>query len=134
MKIKQDLDELRSRFPDCMIAVFADISTGMVLSVSHRADLHQEHLDALCATGADVLRGDASFAIKSSLVGDQNAEIVEALLLNPNEVGLFLCAPDLGADALCCACRPNIDFDQFIGSARATFQAMLDSLAERKAG
>ncbi|MCY4336366.1 MAG: hypothetical protein OXC60_17055 [Litoreibacter sp.] len=134
MSIKQELDQLRQRFPDCMIAGFTDLSTGMVLSASHQENLRQEHLDALCATGADMLRGDTSCAIAESLSPDPDAPIVEAVLLNPNEVGIFFSAPDHGVDALCCACTPAIPIARFTDAARESFMTILAVLSERKAG
>ncbi|MEM7469962.1 MAG: hypothetical protein AAF340_01330 [Pseudomonadota bacterium] len=134
MTIIQELEQLRSRFPDCMIAAFSDISTGMVLTASHELTLHQEHLDALCATGADILRGEASSAIAQNLALDPAADIVEAVLLNPNEVGIFLCAPDMGADALCCACKPGVELATFLDTTRSAFQRMLGHVSDRKAG
>ncbi|MEM6594194.1 MAG: hypothetical protein AAF672_05340 [Pseudomonadota bacterium] len=134
MSIKQELDQLRQRFPDCMIAAFADLSTGMVLSASHQSTLRQEHLDALCATGSDMLQGETSSAIVDGLAHTAGRPIVESILLNPNEVGVFLAAPDLGVDALCCACKPGIEIGQFLERAKDTFETILASVTDRKAG
>ena len=105
MAIKQELDDLRHQFPDCLIAAFSDISTGMVLSASYRSDLHQEHLDALCATGADMLRGDASLTIVNCLSVDPQTEIVEALMLNPKEIGVYRKASICGMGSAISACH-----------------------------
>ncbi|MCY4181159.1 MAG: hypothetical protein OXD48_12965, partial [Litoreibacter sp.] len=111
MSIKQELDQLRQRFPDCMIAGFTDLSTGMVLSASHQENLRQEHLDALCATGADMLRGDTSCAIAESLSPDPDAPIVEAVLLNPNEVGILYIATEQGVAAISSDFTPAIPLE-----------------------
>lgn len=119
MDISESLEALRGKFPDCMTVAFADISTGMVLASSSQEHLNQEHLDALCATAADMLSGETAQRVSTVFEGD--APIQHAIIFERAEVGLFLKSLHAPNEVLCCACGSGIDLVAFLRHARHHF-------------
>jgi hypothetical protein len=105
MGIADDLTALRRDFPDCRIATFADLSSGLVLSTSAEARLPQERLDRFLRRAEALLDGPAGMAGATVLGGPVQLALVpegDGLLLaqrvpaEPDEV--VICQCDTGTD------------------------------------
>ena len=108
----EDLDSLAERYPDCIIAAYADITTGITLLTNTGPVFPQEALDELCAEAALTLGvGDIP------PVGALPCQ--EAIKSDESAVFVYLRAPDDPGDALVCMCRPGIALDPFLADARA---------------
>ena len=119
MDATDQLANLRSAFPSCKVAVFADLSTGMILCSSTQTLVPQETLDMVCEIAIDLLVGDTTALISQTL---DNEKVSQAITMNATDIGIYLRATQVPADSLCCLCDPHIDFDQFIIAARSSLE------------
>ncbi|MGC3937439.1 hypothetical protein ACOTTU_06495 [Roseobacter sp. EG26] len=69
LSVKDRLDSFRDRFAGCSVVVFADVSTGMVLSASSRERTTQEKLDDLCRRAASRLAAGAHAGVSNRFFG-----------------------------------------------------------------
>lgn len=116
-----DLDGLIAGHPDCLIAAYADIGTGVTLLTRSAADVPREALDELCAEAALTLGTEAP-PIGAELGG-------HAIKVDETAVYIYVRAPDEVGDALICMCRHGVALDQFLVDARACFGPQSDGAA-----
>ncbi|MEM6635178.1 MAG: hypothetical protein AAF667_04735 [Pseudomonadota bacterium] len=114
MTVSDQLSELRADFPSCEIAAFADLSSGMILSVSADKKLPQELLDAFCA--------EAVSALGETEASDSLPAV--AVRATPQGFLVFLRATSYAAEALCLRCGLGIDLRTFTDAARARLSRM----------
>ena len=110
--LADQLDSLTEQFPDCLIAAYADIGTGVTLVSSNRLNAPREALDELCAEAAISLGMPDAPAI-----GAVTSPIV--VKSADQAVFVYLRSADEPNDALLCMCRPKIALDAFLTAARA---------------
>lgn len=108
----QDLDTLADRYDDCLIAAFADISTGVTLRTSSGTDAPREELDELCGEAALTLGGVGTPALGSDTCHCAIKRVAHALFI-------FLRSPEEPGDALIFMCRDTLPMDAFLADARA---------------
>lgn len=118
MNITERLDRLRQDFPDCETVAYADLSTQMVLAWSARAPQRQEVLNALCADAVDMLDGVPNDALSDVLGHAEAAMVHQVILLDADQIGVFLRSTQSPFDALCCLCAPTVDTCALIAGAR----------------
>ena len=122
MTIAERMQTVREAFPECRLIAFADLSAGMVLSVSAETSQLQEEMNALCATAVDAFSGASTehlspFFQKGSVTG-----LYEVIIMEPSEVGVFLRSLNQPNDAFCCVCTPGIPLVEFLPKARAALE------------
>jgi hypothetical protein len=116
MKVADELDKLREEVNGCHVAAFADISTGLVLSVSALRRPPQEDLDALSARAAEILDGPAAATLDEppELALDMSAEHTVAFVRSRTEP----------SEVLCCVGSAVMDVAGLLDAARATLGRM----------
>lgn len=121
MNVQAQLDSLRQEFPACGTMAFADLASGLVLCVSASRRPPQEQLDRTCRMAQDMLDGQPGTAAGAALAeGDGGGARPDlALLQTRDDLRVFLRAPDVPTDALCCICSPGVDIETLIARARA---------------
>lgn len=112
----QDLDQLTEQFPDCIVAAYADITTGVVYVSGGSSKAPREALNELCADAALSLGMPDAPAI-----GAETCNI--SLKLVEHAVFVFVRMQEDPGDALLCMCRPEIDVVPFVGAVRALAEA-----------
>ena len=100
-----DLAQFRAQFPDCELAVLADLPTATVLAWDSPIKQPQERLDALCDTARDIFADAGS---------------PYALMVTGTGTRLFLQA---GSDLLCGVFAPAADIRPAIRAGRALLEA-----------
>jgi hypothetical protein len=118
MNVVERLDCVRQEFPECQMVAYADISTNMILSTSATMELRQEHLDSLCDTAVDMLRGQSSSHLRAALGGCDDTGIFQVIIVEPTEINVFLRSTTSSIEALFCICTPLINLDKFIARVR----------------
>lgn len=111
------LDRFRRDLPDCALALWADIDTGLVLAADGDLVHPQEYLDAICAAAARALS-------TPGLMGGAAPDRV--VTLEPAGDILVLRDARAPAQALVCLCAPGAGPDR-------TMSAMAALLAGRAA-
>lgn len=107
----QDLDQLTEQFPDCIIAAYADITTGVVYVTGGSLRAPREALNELCA--------DAALTLGLPDVPTIGAEPCSmAVKMVDHAVFIFFRMSEDPGDALLCMCRPEIDTVPFIEAAQ----------------
>ena len=106
------LDGLAKKHPDCIIAAYADIGTGIALVTNSGKTFPREALDELCVEAALTL-GTKDAPPLGAIPSD------EAIKIDDTALFVYLRAPDEPTDALICMCRPTIALDDFLNDARA---------------
>jgi hypothetical protein len=113
MGIADQINALRRGFPDCRIASFADLASGLVLFTSASSRLPQERSDALCARARDLLDPAAQEAA-AALLG---APVRHAVATFEDGLLVVVRSEDDPDEALICHCTPDIDLRAFIATA-----------------
>lgn len=109
------LEQLTEAYPDCIIAAFADLGTGVTLVTAGEANPPREALDELCAEAALTLGGEGAPAI--------GAETCPAAVkVVDHAIFVYIRAKDEPSDALMCMCRPEIDLQPFLENASSIMQ------------
>lgn len=111
----QDLDSLVEKHPDCIIAAYADIGTGITLLTNSVRAFPREALDEMCVEAALTLG-----IVDAPPLG--SATCTEAIKAAKSALHVYLRAPDDPTDALICLCRPTISLALFLEDARACLQ------------
>lgn len=115
MDISATLDKIRARHAGCRTLAFADISTKMVLCVSSLDRPDQEFLDALCATAADMLDGELCQQMAPLITKATAPDLQHAVVLQPDEVVIFVRSPHCREETLLGLCAPNADLNALLG-------------------
>lgn len=118
----EDLDRLTEKHPDCIIAAYADIGTGITLLTNSDKTFPREALDELCVEAALTL-GTPDAPPLGAL------PCTEAVKADPTAIFVYMRAPQEDTDALICMCRPTIALAPFMDDARA---CLADDDAERR--
>ena len=118
MNLAEKLDGLRLKYPECKTLAFADVSTGMVLYASADESLKQEQLDSLCGTAVEMLSGSIAMRVGEAISEQSSTGIFQAIIIERDEVGIFLKSMSNPVDALCCVCTSDIALGAFIKEAR----------------
>ena len=110
--LAEHLEDLTKQFPDCLIAAFADIGTGITLVTAGTADAPREAMDELC-TEAGLTLG----APDTPAMGSDPCQVA----IKANAQALFIYLRDIAEpdDVLMFMCRPGVDLDGFLTAARA---------------
>lgn len=109
MGIADQVTALRRAFPECRVATFADLASGLVLFTSSDARLPQERLDALCDRARQLLDAGADDAAAAALGAPVR------LVATTDEDGILVVArsPEEPDEALICHCDPSLDLAAF---------------------
>lgn len=118
MNITTELDKVRTAVPGCLTVAYADLSSGLVLSVSAARRQRQETLDELCATASALLDGAAAERAADDLLGAVTG-IDEALRLTPGETLAVLRSEADPVEAICCVGTGEMDVARLVRHARA---------------
>lgn len=110
-----ELDRLEASHPECLIAAFADISTGLTLRAAAGTKVPREALDELCSEAALTLGAQAP-----PLGFEQPPFGIKAL---DSVFFVYLRSPADPNDALIAMCRDTIEMDAFLADARRCFEA-----------
>ena len=102
-----DLDQLITQFPECIIAAYADITTGVVYLTGGENQAPREALNELCAEAALTIGLPDAPALGADLCP-------VAIKLVDHAVFVYARAGDDPSDALLFMCRPEIDIQPFI--------------------
>lgn len=120
MTVAERMQLLRDQFPECTLVAFADLAAEMVLSVNADTARIQEEINGLCATATDALGGPSIDAI---FANGAESGVFEAVLVERQEIGVFLRSTVKQSDAFCCVCTPRISLGEFLPAARAALDA-----------
>lgn len=124
MDILTRLDQLRLTFHECQAVAYADLGARMILVTSTAIDLPQERWDDLCHTGFALLTGAPSE--EASRVMRNEDTVSHALVLEGQELGLFLRSQSNGEDVLLCVSSPSLPINEFMEKAGV----VLDGIAQ----
>ncbi len=124
MTISQHLDKLRTRFPECDIAAYADLSTGMVLAATSATKVSQESLDTLCEAATDTLKGPLLQAVSSTATNRQNDNICHAVRISRSAMEVFVKSNARAEEAMCLVCKHDVDVHEVTQHA----QTLLDQI------
>ncbi len=102
-----DLDQLTEQFPECIIAAFADITTGVVYLTSGATAAPREALNELCAEAALTIGLPDAPALGADLCP-------VAVKLVDHAIFVYARAGEDPGDALLFMCRPEVDIQRFI--------------------
>lgn len=111
----EDLDGLVDKHPDCIIASYADMGTGITLTTSGKL-FPREALDEMCVEAALTLGTPHAPPLGA-------VACAEAVKADKQALHVYLRAPDEPTDALICLCRPTIPLERFLEDARACLNA-----------
>lgn len=96
MSILKALDGLLAENPACILAAYADLSTGMVLGVRARTKPPQEDLDALCRQAVELLLKSPAAELA------EGAGVGHAVRLAREDTRIFCLADGPDPEAWCC--------------------------------
>ncbi len=108
---REDLDALTARHPECLIAAFADIGSGVTLLTDSKTTAPREVLDELCAEAALTL-GSADIP---PLGG---APCPLAVKTSEASVFVYLRDPEDPGTALLCMCKKTVALEAFVDAAK----------------
>lgn len=114
-----DLDKLSAQFPDCIIAAYADITTGITLLTRGSFDAPREALNELCTEAALTLG-----AVEAPALG--GLACPTAIKAVDHGVFVYLRSAEDPGDALLCMCKPEIDLGAFLTAARGCIDGGAD--------
>lgn len=114
------LEALRTGVPGCQMVAFADLSAGLVLSVSVARKRPQEELDALCSAASDILDGAQAQSAARALAGPVDL----AVALHAGRTLAVLRSPTDPVEALICTGTPEMRPAEALAGARRTLAAI----------
>ncbi len=120
MGIADQINALRREFPDCAIATFADLASGLVLFTSSTARLPQEQLEALVIRARDLLDPAAQEAAQVLL----GSPVRHAVLTLEDGLLVVVRSSEDPDEALICRCAPHIDLGAFVAAAARELAAL----------
>lgn len=121
MTIGGRLDALRSGFPDCSLAAFVDLSTGMVLCASAADATRQEDLEDLCDAAVAALDGVEASAVQQVLGGPQPMQVFG---LSAQGLQGFIRSPLASEEALCLRCAAHVEIESLARQASDVLRAI----------
>ena len=124
MEVEERMRSLRTQFPECTLMAFADLSAWMILSVIADTSRMQEEISGLCSTANDVLSCTASGSLCSLITNGTDTNAFEAILIEHEEVGVFLRSTVKQNDAFCCVCSAQISLSHFLPAVRAAIDTL----------
>ncbi|WP_152594046.1 MULTISPECIES: hypothetical protein [Thalassobacter] len=84
----------------------------------------QEEISSLCSTAKAVLDHQANGPIEALISNGSDAGVFEAVLIEPEEVGVFLKSTIKQSDVFCCVCTGRISLQRFLPAVRAALDAL----------
>ncbi len=120
LKIAEQLDAMRSDFPQCRSLTFADLASGLVLYASTVKKMPQERLDAMSDRARALLEGPAAAAAERALGSRPSA----AVWSGGDSLFIFVRSPVLPDEALCCECSAEIEVTAFTERAARELAAL----------
>lgn len=115
--IVEQFDAFRTDFPDCLTVSLLDISSQTVLCVSSEHKLPQERLDALCATGAQLLDGDIAGLFSKALDKSDDRNVQESVFASESDVCLFMRSPQDPMEAVVFVCATSVAISDLMENA-----------------
>lgn len=116
LTMSERMEALRNAVPGCLSVAFADLSTGLVLSVSAARRQPQEEVDALCAMAVALLDGPVAQGAARVLDGPVNC----AVAMQGHRCFAFLRSADDPVEALCCLGGSDLDPEALFAAGRMT--------------
>ncbi len=111
----EDLNNLTERHPECLLAAFADIGSGVTLLTGGSSSPPREALDEMCAEAAMTL-GSADSPAFGADPCPMAIKSADGLLF------VYLRSPEEPNDALICMCNSSISLEGLMEDARACFE------------
>jgi hypothetical protein len=115
----EQLDKLADAFPDCIVAAFADIATGITLLTRGSFDAPREALNELCAEAALTLG-----SVEAPALGNEPCPL--AVKAVDHAVFVYVRSSEDPGDALLCMCKPDVDLVAFLPAAQACIDGGAD--------
>ncbi|MEO0991260.1 MAG: hypothetical protein AAFX00_09960 [Pseudomonadota bacterium] len=122
LSVAEHLDELRALFPECFLAAFADIGSGMVLSFSAAERPPQEVVDALAA---EVQRdmGPGLQEVLGWASGSDDAAVLSVHSVS-DHLRIVVRTSGGSTEVICALCKPGLDLQSFVAATRERLEAM----------
>lgn len=120
MGAADQLNAFRRGFPDCRVAVFADMSSGLVLSASTDRNLPQENLDALCERARSALTGGLLTSVEVAIGGPIAASVTS----EDDKLYVFVRSETEPDEVFACECAPDVDLFLFLSGASGALAAI----------
>lgn len=124
MQISAQLDQLRKTFSGCQAIAYADLRTQMILAMSTADDIPQERWEYLCDTGVALLTGDPARQASNAMLNGNS--ITHALIVEQDELGLFVRSNAILDDAILCVAHPTLQVLDFVAHAQDVLGRMAD--------
>lgn len=118
------LEGLRSDFPGCRIAIFVDLSTGMVLSASAQDNTRHEALEELCAAGVEMLNGSETAVVQRHVSAAGAGRGLSVINREAAVLRCFIGSPLVAEDALCLACDVDMKCASMLAAAAEILHAI----------
>ena len=112
MDIADEIRKLVDDFTGCHLALYADISSKMVLICKSQTPTPQEMQDNLCFEAAAMFDGQPARL-------NEAGSPTTAIVATDAGVKLFVRQSPDASDVLCCLCEPGIDIQMLVSAARA---------------
>ncbi|MCA0869800.1 hypothetical protein LCL97_03085 [Seohaeicola saemankumensis] len=126
MSISAHLDGLRSAVPGCSLVAFGDLDARLVLRASSDRPRPQEQLDELCMQAASLLSNTAGETVMQRVFGETGEIPIEAVVLTPDDVRVYVRSAAEQSDVLCCLCDSAMDAEGAIAAARRVLNKISD--------
>lgn len=122
MSVAIELDALRKAVPGCSLVIFGDLFSQITLCVSSSKKYRQEQLDSFCASASNLLDGEVANSVARVLGVPSGTSLSQAVVIQSNEMQVFLRSPFEDADVLCCVGPMGMEVDGISAQAGRTFR------------
>lgn len=122
MSVAIELDVLRKTIPGCSLVIFGDLFSQITLCVSSSRKYRQEQLDSFCASASNLLDGEVANSVARVLGVPRGASLSQAVIIQSDEMQVFLRSPFEDVDVLCCIGPMDMEVSGISAQAGRTFQ------------
>lgn len=120
--------------PDCVAAAYVDMSTGLLLAVSHVGNYLHEHLEYVGAKTADIFQGPSIVSIEEQWKRwrrqplDNKHFLQEILMVSENQLHMFMRCKKHPDHAVVYITRKSANVGMVIAKSRATLESLENAL------
>lgn len=134
MSLDKVLEQHMLSVPDCIAAAYVDMSTGLLLSVTHVGHYDHGHLEFVAAKTADIFQGPSIAGIEETWKkyrkqpADDHHFFQEIIILSDNQLHMFMRGKRHTNHAIVFICRKSANIGMVIAKSRASVEPLENAL------
>jgi hypothetical protein len=134
LSLDRVLEQSMLSVPDCIAAAYVDMSTGLLLAVTHVGNYDHGHLEFVAAKTADIFQGPSIAGIEETWKKyrkqpmDDHHFFQEIIILSDNQLHMFIRCKRHADHAIVFITRKSANIGMVIAKSRAAIEPLENAL------